>query len=328
MGVFGVGYQDQIRQVYEGCCTFGIHPDDEIWLFGFSRGAYVVRAVASLLHHLMALTSAGTPAFEKHYREALKIYRGMRKTSKLHQAGQIHHYIAANTRKAPKIKFVGVFDTVAAVNDQSLYDISFNDSIQHLRHALALNENREVMRPEYLFPDYHNILRRERSLVQAWFIGAHIDIGGSAAKDGLALYPLQWMFIESRSKGLVLQFDGSFNNRANIDNPLNVALPTNEMPGEGGTVWSSEIKNGCRIEMQDLAKIHDGGQYGTRYNVHLNQSHNIWLRKKDRQPFTKSGELEGYVEFGLCSTLSSYFLGHLLMNGKLRMGQYYTLLFI
>lgn len=74
-----------------------------------------------------------------------------------------------------------------AVLDKSQFEISFNDSIQHLRHALALNEDRRVYKPDYYFPDYKRLPLARRSIVQAWFVGAHIDIGGSAARDGLAL---------------------------------------------------------------------------------------------------------------------------------------------
>ena len=54
-GAFGKGYKDVIRRVYKKCCT--LEDTDEVWLFGFSRGAYIVRAVAGLLHHIGALQS-------------------------------------------------------------------------------------------------------------------------------------------------------------------------------------------------------------------------------------------------------------------------------
>ncbi|KAI9783460.1 MAG: hypothetical protein M1816_001384 [Peltula sp. TS41687] len=178
------------------CCMLG--PEDEIWLYGFSRGAYVVRAVAGLLHYLRALVSANTPSFKQDYSEALEVYKAIKRRA---------------------------FDTVKAVNDRSLYDISFNDSVQHLRHALALNEQRTAMSPEHLFPPFERTAPRNRSIFQAWFVGAHGDMGGSEAKDGLSLYPLQWMLLESRSKGLVLEFDASFSKRIKIDNPLDVVFP-------------------------------------------------------------------------------------------------------
>ena len=193
------------------------------------------------------------------------------------------------------------------MNDQSLYDISFNDSIQHFRHALALNEDRRVMTPEYLFPEIGRLQLSKRSIVQAWFLGAHIDIGGSAAKDGLSLYPLQWMLLESQSKGLVLRFDGSFAGRAIIDNPLDIVFPPDEKHGKGQELCSYKNKNKFGIEMQDLRQVHTLTRYGSRYGIHVNRSNHFWMLKKARQPFSADGELEGYCNFGSCLILKAFY---------------------
>ena len=71
-GVYGTGFKDIIRQLYEKCC--GLESKDEVWLYGFSRGAYIARAVAGLLNHLGSLKSAGTPKFQADYKRALEIY--------------------------------------------------------------------------------------------------------------------------------------------------------------------------------------------------------------------------------------------------------------
>lgn len=81
-----------------------------------------------------------------------------------------------------------------------------------------------------MFPEFRGTKAHlsDRSFVQAWFMGAQIDIGGSAKKYGLSLYPLQWMLTESRGKGLVLEFSAApiiRNKGAKIDNPLHVAFP-------------------------------------------------------------------------------------------------------
>ena len=203
-----------------------------------------------------------------------------------------------HTRPAPKIQFVGIFDTVKAVNDQSLYDISFNGPIQHLRHALALNEDRAVMSPEPVLPRYDNVSSR-RSIQQAWFIGAHIDMGGSSAKDGLALYPLQWMLIESQSKGLKLEFTGSYGGRAQLDNPLEIVLPSLTNPGKEIKIHSYTAKNKIVVSMQDMRKVHGSERFGTRYAIHVNRKNSIWMTKKVRKPFNSGGGLIGYHEFGL-----------------------------
>lgn len=71
-GVYGNGYQDLIKQIYERCCE--LDNTSEVWLYGFSRGAYIARAVAGMLHFIGALKSAGRPEFGKEYKQALKMY--------------------------------------------------------------------------------------------------------------------------------------------------------------------------------------------------------------------------------------------------------------
>jgi len=69
--VLGQGYLKQVQDVYETCCQL-TGEKDEVWLFGFSRGAYVVRAVAGLLHHFNAIASAGQPEFGADFKRILK----------------------------------------------------------------------------------------------------------------------------------------------------------------------------------------------------------------------------------------------------------------
>ena len=70
-GVLGQGYLKQIQDVYEHCCQLK-GEDDEVWLFGSSRGAFVVRAVAGLLHNFGAVASAGQPEFARDFKKVLK----------------------------------------------------------------------------------------------------------------------------------------------------------------------------------------------------------------------------------------------------------------
>ena len=72
-GIWGSGFEKIIRKVYERCCK--LDSTDEVWLYGFSRGAYIVRAVAGLLDFIWALQSAGTKDFESEYRKALGLYK-------------------------------------------------------------------------------------------------------------------------------------------------------------------------------------------------------------------------------------------------------------
>lgn len=68
--VLGHGYLKQVQDVYESCCQL-VGDQDEIFLLGHGRGAWIVRAVAGLLHNLGALGSAGQPEFHREFKKAL-----------------------------------------------------------------------------------------------------------------------------------------------------------------------------------------------------------------------------------------------------------------
>lgn len=123
-------------------------------------------------------------------------------------------------------------------------------------------------------------------------------MGGSSPKDGLALYPLQWMLLESKAKGLVLEFDGTFQNRGKIDNPLDVVFPKSRSDGNSQDLWCCKMKNGLTVEMQDLRRVHDPGNAGGRYMVHLNRRNRFYMKKEQRKPFDAEGNLNGYCGYG------------------------------
>ena len=71
-GIRGEGFKNIIKKVYRRCCL--LDDKDEVWLYGFSRGAYIVRAVAGLLYYIWALRSAESAEFDAEYSRALRIY--------------------------------------------------------------------------------------------------------------------------------------------------------------------------------------------------------------------------------------------------------------
>ena len=85
----GKGYSDKIRQAYEKCCE--LTEDDEVWLYGFSRGAFIVRAIAGLLFHIRSITARGDD-FRKDYAKALKIYREVRLDQKAGEVRYVTNY--------------------------------------------------------------------------------------------------------------------------------------------------------------------------------------------------------------------------------------------
>ena len=119
-----------------------------------------------------------------------------------------------------------------------------------MRHALALNEDRMNYEPEFVFPEWSQISPQVGIIIQAWFVGAHIDIGGSSTHDGLSLYPLQWILLESHLKGLVLEFDGSFG-KPTMEDLIKLVLPLGLKVTRHESLRLYKIANGIEVNMQD-----------------------------------------------------------------------------
>lgn len=308
-GVFAAGIEDQIKAVYHYCCRHAKHSCDEIYFFGFSRGAFVVRAVANMLVHLQVLSTCGDldDTFDSMYKQAISIYKDVRQ-GQVTSSGQIFEYMS-KTKAPPAIRFVGVLDCVKAYDDDGLYDISFMPTLGHCCQALALNEMRVSFRPElWSAPtdqeECHEKQNLEsHSLLQAWFLGTHGDIGGSCAKDGLSLYPLQWLLSECNDTGLVL---GSAHltrkktitrEEVAVDDPLELVFPrhldgTNEVPD---IPHEFRTENGILVKLWDIRHVHKRD----RYHLHINQRRvSRWVFSVAERTIFDQGNLIGYQSQG------------------------------
>lgn len=196
---------------------------------------------------------------------------------------------------------MGTFDTIQAI-DEAPFDINLNGSVQHVRHALALHEDRKAMTPEVYPESYGTVLRETgQSFVQAYFTGNHADMGGSAKKAGLGLYPLQWMLSEAEGCGLSIGPSGD--SRAWNANPLAVAIPECPKEGHSASVWSCTTANGIPVTMHDLAEVHERGTRNKDYAVKLNTRSISIRQKKSRVPFTDAGHLRGYCDWAPQGTI-------------------------
>ncbi|KAH7060920.1 hypothetical protein B0J12DRAFT_650686 [Macrophomina phaseolina] len=333
-GISGEGCKELIEQVYQFICSKVRTPEDEVWLYGFSRGAYVVRAVSGLLHHISALSNTPEAEFSALYKEGLG-FMSSKQRKDVKARGELYRYLSKNTRSSPVIQFLGAFDTVKRATDSVQHDLSFNESIKHVRHCLALNEDRYHFLPE-LYETTSMQLSDDRSLVQAWFAGAHADMGGGAGDDGLALYPLQWMLLESQKCGLVLEHKPKKHYRDLIQNPLKLAFP-DEPSSEGASedlTWRFGYSNGIKVEMRDLRISHNHGnlqkwpanklkkrisderapgvaRVSATHMVRINPGFRTsYLRSGDRRPF-ENGLLRGLCKEAPWGTIvhpSVYFL--------------------
>jgi uncharacterized protein (DUF2235 family) len=183
---------------------------DHIYLFGFSRGAYTVRALCGLINNCGILKRPEARLIA----QAWKIYKNPRPSCHPDGATSVD-FRNTHCHKSRQVHFVGVWDTVGALgipfsvmglfeSHDEFYDTKMGSNVGFARHALAIDEQREDFEPTVWTP------RPGVDLKQVWFCGVHADIGGSYAPDKdtgncAADIPLAWMVKEASSAGLRIE---------------------------------------------------------------------------------------------------------------------------
>ncbi len=222
-GAIGTSVRDNVCKAYQFLVrTYS--PGDRIYLFGFSRGAYTVRALAGMIHFLGLVQ----PELTGLDRLGWTIYADDHHNlpiSKRFEAG--NRFKRSFSRDEPvRIHFVGAWDTVSAFGWLwQLRTVPFtanNPSIDHVRHAVALDEYRTAFQPNLFRPAS---IHQHISFQELWFPGSHGDVGGGypEAESGLSKITLQWMFEEAAGQGclfdhrLVNDFLGQDGRRAAPD---------------------------------------------------------------------------------------------------------------
>jgi uncharacterized protein (DUF2235 family) len=170
---------------------------DDVFLLGFSRGAFICRVLAGMLHKV-GLLHGGQ---EEMLSFAWQVYTPR---DNFEAAGRFKKFYA----RPVKIRFLGLWDTVNSVGNPfhlSVFPSTLNNhSVEVVRHAMAIDERR-VMFLQNMWTDSPT---DKQDVLQVWFPGVHADIGGGYTGDsspGLAGIPLAWMIREARAAGV--EFD-------------------------------------------------------------------------------------------------------------------------
>lgn len=204
----GYGLSADVRDAYVFLMN-NYRPGDRVFLFGFSRGAYTVRAVASLLR-MFGLLPPGNDAFVPY---AIRMFTGIDRTEGADNRG--YFALAGEFKEAfdaagsCKPHFVGVWDTVSSVgwiaNPLRLPYSANNPYIAIGRHAVAIDEKRAFFRTNLWRPSATGP-SGPVDLKQVWFPGVHADVGGGypEAQSGLAKVALEWMLREATTAGLLV----------------------------------------------------------------------------------------------------------------------------
>ncbi|KAJ2990028.1 hypothetical protein NUW58_g3162 [Xylaria curta] len=252
----------QVKRIVENICRrVG---KGELFLYGSGRGAYIVQVVASLIHLMGTPRSMGD--FEGVYQRVLALSRARRRNDALN-GGKLTEYLKAHCHDPPTIQFLGVFDALRTGVEKYEYESSFVGSVRHFRHALAFNDTQTT--PCLWETPAEQI--GDRSFIQAWFIGAHQDICGGSQHDGLSLFPLQWMLLESIRAGLVFKSDkGSTTTIMSLVFQQFAGDMPNLEVGEKAH-WRVKYINGIEVTLFDLqsVQVDSGSESGSDHSIRI-----------------------------------------------------------
>ncbi len=170
-----VGYsvKDQACKAYR-FLTRRWEANDKIYLIGFSRGSYAVRALAGMVH------AVGLVRQELEHLDELawSVYS----SADFLACSNFKFAFSQNDRI--NIYFVGVWDTVSSfgrlTNYKTLPYTANNPSIEHIRHAVAIHEKRVAFKANLFRP---KDISQHKSFDQIWFKGAHCDVGGGYSEE-------------------------------------------------------------------------------------------------------------------------------------------------
>lgn len=207
-GAFGKGIEDNVRDLYRAV-VYNYVAGDQLFFFGFSRGAFTVRTLAGFMNFAGLVEKDDDyfvpdlyACYEQRQGPGTAMWEAANRRIK-------------NTRPCPPIEMIGVWDTVGALGapgflgqlfNKSKYqyhDVGLNPAIRHAYHALAIDERRKPFAPNL----WQKPEEWQGVLEQVWFAGVHSNVGGGYSPDGLANEALQWMVAKANSLGLAMDPD-------------------------------------------------------------------------------------------------------------------------
>lgn len=202
-GTFGLGLDKNIKQGYEFLIE-NHEEGNEVYVFGFSRGAYTARSLVGLIRNCGLLKKA----HRKRLDAAYEIYR----TRDEGADSETATFFRGEFAKEIRIKFLGVWDTVGALGiplesfrwfnkrRYEFHDTELSGIVENAYHAVAVDEHREA----YVVTLWNPKAKPQQVMEQRWFLGAHSDVGGGYADRRLSDITLRWMQEKVQAVGLEL----------------------------------------------------------------------------------------------------------------------------
>lgn len=190
---------------------------DQIFIFGFSRGAYSARVLAGFIHAMGLIEPRNLNLIDYLY----DAYKQIGENEKQEAFEEVRLYERVLDPDRPPIRMLGLFDTVASVIENGPRGIRLkshaftkvNKSVEAVSHAVAVDERRTMFRPllwpceqPYWGNPFNDTNAKPQDAQEIWFAGGHCDVGGGYPENDSALckVPLSWMI--ERAKACGLQF--------------------------------------------------------------------------------------------------------------------------
>ena len=217
---FGFGFKENVCDLYRFLAR-NYERGDQIYFFGFSRGAATVRACVGFIYHCGLLDKnhpelQSDAAFEKRINEAIDCYHKWQSHTvedEFKAKWAVHDDVYAPNGDL-KIRFVGVWDTVSALGfpkdvpfvsklfedldrEQSgFYDFELNKNVEYAYHALSIDDARRTFHPLIWDESRGNVVE------QVWFAGVHSNVGGGYPRHELSDVAFDWMLERAGYHGL------------------------------------------------------------------------------------------------------------------------------
>lgn len=211
-GALGRGVEENIHDAYR-FLVGNYEPGDELFVFGFSRGAFTARSIVGMVRKCGILAARHA----RHYREAVALYRNEEKPADAGPTRFRTDYCSYGDG-AIEVRFIGVWDTVGALGipvrglrmlkkKYEFHDTELSGIVQEGCHALAIDEHRAPFTPAI----WEDRRKGGQKVEQVWFCGTHSDVGGGYARKHdpqgalapqLADLSLDWMLGKALAAGL------------------------------------------------------------------------------------------------------------------------------
>lgn len=234
-GAFGWGLARNVKQAYAELCR-AYEAGDEVYIFGFSRGAYTARSLAGMIRKcglapkdkigittLARAWNTYKKSGAKNRPDEFKIWSIRKKLSPDVATSQKDWEMRGGHGHIVNIAYLGVWDTVGALGipeglvgplarlwnwRYKFHDTELSSLVKSARHAVAIDERRVFYEPSL----WDNLKGADglnkgdagdtRPYQQLWFIGSHSIVGGSSETRPLVSFPLAWITQGATGVGL------------------------------------------------------------------------------------------------------------------------------